>query len=731
MKNNVWKIDYCVKEPSAELLSAYTPLLAQILTLRGCSQVSEAENFINCSRESLLDPMDLAGMKDAVARIKTAIESRESVAVFGDYDVDGITATCLLYNYLSIEKKLNCRYYIPKRSDEGYGLNNIALDALKAEGVSLVITVDCGITAIDEVEYAKTLGIDMIITDHHECLAEKIPDAVAVVDPKQPNDVYAFKSLAGVGVALKLVCACEGNQTDTFDKYVDLAAIGTVADVMPLIEENRYIVSKGIEQIRTNPRPGIGALWAAANLKSKKSKPSKDSYSDISKLSASSIGFCLAPRLNAAGRLDEVDAAVELLLSQTYEQAEEIAFVLCEMNAERQALEASIIKEAEKQLWEVQRRLADALRREGIGPEAHAVYESDTAPMQAKKTLPRLPIVLYNENWHQGVIGITASRLAEKHKLPTIMICGKDGAGKGSCRSCGSYNLFEALNECSDFLLGFGGHALAAGLTIKDEEDIDSFRIALAKHYINNQPLGDYDIECDLLISSPQMLSKESVRSLDLLEPFGQNNKKPLMCVTDVTIDRILPVGKDKKHIKFEITFMGERYSCIFFSHSAEELGVKNGDKIDLAFTPQINEFPAGRFTVQLMVNAVRAHESIELCRHILNDNPEAYSACSRYIPTRAELRAAWKQISKPGQELGSDTGEIIKICPKVLSEEVFCICLMIFLQSGLLCSNSGKIFGAGHAKRDAGAGKVNLDKTALMCELGKRRSVYAGGKGQ
>ena len=367
MKSKIWKIPYSRPVIPPELLAAgYTPLLAAVLDLRGITTVDAAARLIRGSESCLHDPMLMKGMPAAVERVHRAISSGETVAVYGDYDVDGITSTCVVTDYLR-GKGLKCIPYIPDRNGEGYGVNNGALDTLHAQGVTLVITVDCGITAAAETEYAASLGMDMLITDHHECPSGALPAASAVVDCKQDGDEYPNKELAGVGVALKLVCACEGDSAAMLARYVDLVAIGTVADVMPLVDENRYLVRRGLARLASSPRPGIAAMLRDASV-------------DAKKLTATTIGFSIAPRLNAAGRLGQAMTAAKLLMTQDTDAANALAAELCELNRRRQSIETGI--------WE----------------EANAILAGKT---------PDAPIVLASDHWHQGVIGIAAFHAQE------------------------------------------------------------------------------------------------------------------------------------------------------------------------------------------------------------------------------------------------------------------------------------------------------------------------------
>lgn len=670
MKSKKWKIPYEKPLIPQELLEAgYTPLLSAVLALRGINDADSAGRMIDGGKENLCDPMLIMNMDKAAARVKKAIERKETVAVYGDYDVDGITATCIVTDYL-VSKGLSCRPYIPDRSEEGYGLNTLAIEALRADGVSLIITVDCGITAVSETEYARSLGVDLVITDHHECNFESVPNAVAVVDCKQQGDSYPNPYLAGVGMALKLVCACEGESDSMLERYADLVAIGTVADVMPLVGENRYLVKLGLEKLIKSPRPGIEAML-------------KESSIEVDKLSASSIGYSLAPRLNAAGRLGQAVTAAELLMSDNSESARALAVELCELNKKRQSIEQNI--------WE----------------EAKAIISSGNSPAA--------PIVLASEKWHQGVIGIAASRLAEHYSLPAVMICLNGDMGKGSCRSYGGFNLYEALSACSEHLVSFGGHALAAGLNIRSDK-LDAFRAALEKYYQDNKPDTLPEVCCDLLISDPALLSIENVRSLDLLEPYGNKNAKPVLCISGARIENLNAVGGGR-HLRMKVSLGASYFECIYFSHTAKELGIREGDLVDLAFSPQINCF-RGHSSVQLLLSAVRPHDSRYMCTAILDGDSKILYAAAPYCPSRSDFVRVWRSLGK-NFRTGCDAEEIIKQCPSRMDAEKFCICLMVLLETGLLKSDDGKIYSA-HVSEIGG--KADLDATELIRALKKAR---------
>ncbi|MBQ2961020.1 MAG: single-stranded-DNA-specific exonuclease RecJ [Oscillospiraceae bacterium] len=665
MKNKDWKIPYarpCVPHELSE--AGYPPLLSQVLALRGIKTADEAELLLRGGEEELFDPLLMLDMDKAKERILRAIEKGEIVSVYGDYDVDGITSTCLVTDYLR-SKGIECHPYIPDRSDEGYGLNMAALKNLREKGVSLVITVDCGITAVEEAEYAKSLGIDMVITDHHECKPDSLPKVSALIDCKREGDTYPNKDLSGVGVALKLVCACEGSSREMLHRYADLVAIGTIADVMPLVGENRFLVRYGLKRIVEAPRPGIAAML-------------KESSVDIKKLNASTVGFSLAPRLNAAGRLGQTVTAAKLIMSEDEASASALAHELCELNRKRQSIELEIWKEANEL-------------------------------MRSHK--PDGPIVLASDKWHQGVIGIAASRLAEQYSMPAIIICLNGDIGKGSCRSHGGFNLFEALSACSEHLLGFGGHALAAGLNIHRDK-LDDFRQALKDYYYSNKPQPVAEVQCDLLITEPAMLSIENVRSLDLLEPYGNANHKPVLCLSGVRVDALNEVGGGR-HLRMRIRLGGSAFECIYFSHNAADCGISEGDIIDLAFSPQINEF-RGNISVQLVVSAVRLHDPSALCAMILEGDESAEWAASGYCPNRADFVKLWRSMPQ-NFTVGKDTGEILSQCLCGMEPEKYCLCLMVLRETGLLSSASGDIFCAKCAQI---SGKADLEATRLIKSL-------------
>ena len=547
-----WNVKGYDRPAAVELCrSGVNPLAAVVLASRGITGRAGVEEYMSEDLSRLSDPLSFRDMEKARDRVARAIEKGEHVAVYGDYDVDGITSSCLVADYLR-SRGLECDIYIPERLEEGYGVKSAALDAVRARGASLVITVDCGITAVEEAEYASSVGLDLIITDHHRC-SGPLPQALAAVDPKRPDCPSASKELAGVGVAFKLICAVDGpgSEEKLLERYGDLVATGTIADVMPVTGENRVLIKRGLRRMRDGARPGLSELRAASGV-------------DPSNCTVSSVGFAVAPRINAAGRLGTTDVAVELLLTRDRNRASVLADELCAMNRERQRIESGMFRQALSML--------------------------EDYPDRTK------PIVLASDAWHQGVCGIVASRICEKFNVPAVMICVKDGVGRGSCRSVEGFNLYEALTGCRDLLLGYGGHEMAAGLTVR-EDRIDDLRRALARSY-QGAAAPERVLNIDFEVLKPALLRLENVEALETLEPYGTGNPTPVLCMRDVTVENFTALSEGK-HTKLWVSRGGAVFEALFFSQSPEELGVRLHGRADVAFTPQINEF-RGRRTVQL-----------------------------------------------------------------------------------------------------------------------------------
>jgi len=563
--------------------SNLSEIMARLLYIRGYHTTEEAMRFLRMEETSLHDPFCMKDVPLAVDRIELALERREKIAVYGDYDVDGVTSVSLIYLYLR-SRGADIGYYIPSRSGEGYGLSVGAIDRLHAKGVKLMITVDTGVTAMEEVSYASSLGIDTVVTDHHECRAE-LPNACAVINPHRPDDEYPFKELAGVGVVFKLVCAMEmarcrrDNAPEiegirrVFDDYSDLAAIGTIADVMPVSDENRLIISMGLHRMERACRLGLRALCDAvvSGKERGSAKPNK--------ITSSFIGFVIAPRINAAGRVSRASIAVELLLSDNEKHAAERAGELCRLNTERQVEENRICEEAYRKI--------DALSEEDR----------------------RCVLVLDDDTWHQGIIGIVSSRITERYGLPSILIS-YDGAiegkasefdiGKGSGRSLKGLNLVGALTACEDLLVRYGGHELAAGLSIR-RGDVPTFRRRM-NEYAYQQLQGEaichtLDADCEVEMKD---LTMQLAEELNYLEPFGISNPVPSFVLRDARVLRILPMGGGK-HLRLTVEKDGIQMNAVWFGTSMSDLHFESGDMIDLMFRLNINEF-LGSVSLQMMV---------------------------------------------------------------------------------------------------------------------------------
>ncbi len=564
---------------------------SKLLACRGYDTPDCAHSFLKKETELLHDPFLLADMDKAADRVLTAVYKGEKIVVYGDYDVDGVTAVTVMYTYLR-NCGANVKYYIPNRIGEGYGVNFEALKNFAEDGYTLLITVDTGITAIDEIEKAKGIGLEAVITDHHEC-RDILPDAVAVVNPCRPDCSYPFGELAGCGVAFKLVCALEMKRrgVNMYDAtktvaadFAEFVAIGTIADVMPLIGENRIIVSYGLKLLENTENIGLAALMRASGL------ITLDADGSIvkKKITSSAVGFSIAPRLNAAGRISSAELSVELLLCRDKLRAEELSAELCETNRQRQAEENSIIEEADKKI-ELQCREDDHV------------------------------IVLDDDHWHHGVIGIVCSRLTDKYNLPSILISFEHNTGdtpspgdigKGSGRSIRGLNLFEALADSSELLEKYGGHELAAGLSVTREK-LDLFRRAI-NSYAENKLAGESFcrvVDIDLVLY-PEEISQRLADELYLLEPFGTGNAQPVFETDRLIISEITPLSGGK-HTKLTLNAPGlsSVFTALLFGTPTAEFEYSVGEAVDIAYNLDINEF-RGRRSVQLLVRDIRKSKS-------------------------------------------------------------------------------------------------------------------------
>ncbi|MBQ8344332.1 MAG: single-stranded-DNA-specific exonuclease RecJ [Clostridia bacterium] len=564
-------------------------ILATLLVNRGYNTIDSAKAFIGKSTEILHDPFLLNGMREGAERILRAVEKKEKISVYGDYDVDGVTSVSIVYLYLeSIGGIVD--YYIPNRKGEGYGVSEPAVRKLAEKGTKLIVTVDTGVTALNEVKLATELGIDTVITDHHEC-PDVLPDAVAVINPKRKDTTYPFQHLAGVGVSFKLLCALEVLHTgkslytcvgNIAERYADLTAIGTIADVMPVIDENRLIVSYGLARIDETDKIGLSALinlCRSNDTKAQKSKVKK-------KISSGFVGFTIAPRINAAGRICDASLAVELFLSKKKSEAEQYAVQLCDINKDRQLEENRIADEAFEKIVE------EGYDRGGV-------------------------IILDDADWNHGVIGIVASRVTEKYALPSILISfegnenpyDENAVGKGSGRSIYGMNLVNALSSCADLLDKFGGHELAAGLSVR-RKNLNELRRRMTEYaracFNGEEPVSALDIDC---ILAPEQISRGLATEIGMLEPYGVSNTVPLFAMKGMVIEDIIPVGMNR-HLKLILSKNGMSFTAMQFCTSIEELGHEIGDEIDIAFNLEINEFMNVK-TVQFNIKDIKTGENI------------------------------------------------------------------------------------------------------------------------
>ena len=601
--------------------AGYPALLSAVLAAREVSTPEESAVFLERERSLSHSPMLMKDMDKAVERISRALAAGEKMAVFGDYDVDGITATVLLVDYLR-SRGADCAKYIPRRIEDGYGLGRDALRLLREKGVTLVITVDCGITGVEEARFAREIGMDLVITDHHEC-KDVLPCAAAVVDPRRPDWPHPVTPLAGVGVALKLVLALgEQREEALFARYCALAAVGTVADVMQMTGENRTIVHRGLESIGSTDFLGLQALLRETGLADR----------DVSSVQ---IGFVLAPRINAAGRMGEAELAADLLLTNDPARAECLARELCGLNRERQAVEQEIF--------------------------AQAVEQIEYLPAGERSAL-----VLSSEVWHQGVVGIVASRLSEKYSCPSFMIHLQNGMGKGSCRSYGGFNLFAALESCSDLLVDFGGHELAAGFNIR-EEDIPAFRRRM-NHCVCDYCNGETPVsslEVDVTIRDPSCITLEEMEQLDRLEPYGAGNNRPVFALMGAKVESLQNVGQNR-HLKLRLSKGPYHFDAIFFSATAGECGAAAGMRVDAAFHLQVNEF-RGVSSVQLqlvdlrpaVLPSVRERECLELVERLTAGGTVTVREAARLLPEREQFAALWRAIERMERECGGELSRL------------------------------------------------------------------------
>ena len=541
-----WQVYQVDNEKVEQIQQKYgvNKLLATILANRGIVEEKQIEKFLHPKRSDFYNPYEMPDMEIAVNRIVKAIENKEKTIIYGDYDVDGITSVTVLKSFLE-ERGLKVDEYIPNRLNEGYGLNNKAVETIASQGYTLMITVDCGISAVEEVKYANELGIETIITDHHEP-GNELPDALAVVDAKRKDNKYPFRNLAGVGVVFKLSQAIGmrlGLEEKEYLKYLDIVCIGTISDIVPLVDENRVIVKLGLKLVEQTKNLGLRSILKSAGY---------------SKIDSTTISFGVAPRINASGRMGHQEDALKLFLSKEINEVNELTQKLNDYNRIRQETEKNIYAEAIKQI------------------EKDNLAEKNT-------------IVVMGKNWHHGVIGIVSSKITEMYFKPSILLCEEDDCGKGSGRSIPGFDLYEALTECKEFIDRFGGHSMAIGINIKKEK-FKNFKdkleeIATQKHIEDIVPILKIDAQVSL-----DEISKDMVDSLKELEPFGEENKTPLFVFKNLKIDSIRALSEGK-HLKLTLKDSKNIVNAIGFNLGELTNEYKIDDRVDVVGNLEINSF--------------------------------------------------------------------------------------------------------------------------------------------
>lgn len=628
---NRWEIvnqDSAIVKRLADALGT-SELCARLLINRGYQDPDSARAFMEKSDTFLYDPYLLKDIKPAISRICQALEKDEKITIYGDYDVDGVTSVSILYMYLK-ERGADVNYYIPTRENEGYGVNTAAFQMMKDTGTTLVITVDTGITAIDEIAFAGEIGLDVIVTDHHQCRSE-LPVCVAVINPMRPDCSYPFKELSGVGVIFKVMCALEleyincGEYNlftikDMCRRYIDLVTIGTIADVMPLFDENRIIVYMGLALLSSSRNIGIRALFHAVGIDS------------TQKITSSMIGYTIAPRINAAGRIGNAARAVQLFLSTSPHAAEVIAEELCAVNRERQQTENEILTEA---LLQIEKE--HDLEKESV-------------------------LVLASNHWHPGVIGIVASRITEQFGKPSILISfqaseAEDSEiGRGSARSVKGLNIVEALANCERFLVKYGGHELAAGLSI-ERKNLEMFRIHL-NEYVSSA-FHQSNFQATISIDAPIQetdITEHTIREISMLEPFGAKNPEPVFILRDARIVELVPLSAGK-HSRLIAEKNGSEIYAVCFGYNLISEGFVCGDIVDIVCNIGVNEF-RGKKTLQLIIRDIDHAESfwkqIHKAEEDFDSILEGSADCvSDDIPKRADFAAVYHILRSAGFSSG------------------------------------------------------------------------------
>ncbi len=671
MRRKKWIVAKNNKDFAAQIAQELSldPFAAFLASSRGFETIDKIEEFFDTDASLSLDPMSIRDMDKASERINLAIDAFELICVFGDYDCDGVTATALLYSYLEA-RDANVIRYIPNRISEGYGLSLEAVEKLAEMGVKLIVTVDNGVAAVEETKLANKLGMEVIITDHHK-VGDVLPEAVAVVDPHRPDCPSKFKEMSGVGVAFKLVCALEGGEEDMLiAEYGDLIALGTIGDVVTLTDENRIMVRRGLKLINEDPRPGIYALMLAAGICDKV-------------FTASTAAYTVCPRINAAGRMGSADTALELLLCADDETASAIADEINNMNALRQKTETDIFN------------------------QASTILETDPDIKNHRV------IVVDGEGWHQGVIGIVAARITEKYGRPSIVISRDGEEARGSCRSIEGFSIYDALEASSDLLEQFGGHTLAAGVSIKSD-NIAAFRKKINEYAADKEmPFAVQKIDCRI---QPASVSLDIVSALAMLEPFGAGNPQPVFGLFGVQLEDFNPLSEGK-HTRLTVSKGGARLGAVWFGMPEKKFPFAKGDKIDLAVNLERNYYN-GEERVSVMVRGARPSDTDEekvldgigLFEKLIRRESLTKEEAEKLLPERALQVEVFKSIkSRPLHDeqceelcvrLGDDGSQIAGICTAVA----------VMLEMGILTADDDNLIVVPENPQ-----KVDLEDSRLM----------------
>lgn len=679
MNMKIWNVSQLNRDAARSIAanSGVPQIAACVMAARGINDEQAASAVLPDVGE-LFDPFLMKDMERAVERITAAIENGERICIYGDYDADGVCASTLLFSNLS-DIGADAFYYIPSRLNEGYGMNREAVDKIAEQGATLIVTVDNGISAIDEIEYAKSLGIDTVVTDHHKP-GQELPNAYAVINPHRKDCDYPFKDLCGVGVAFKLAAAMVSDtisQDDLLYEYADFITIGTIGDIVPLVGENRIFVKKGLDVIRDMPRPGVSALLRACGI-------------EADKITSGRISFALVPRINACGRLKLSQTAVELLLSDDEDTAYESALKLDEDNSSRRKIEQKILEDAV----------------EIIENNPDIKYRSI--------------IVVAKEGWNPGVIGIVASRLREIYGRPAIVIGVCDGVAKGSGRSIAGFSLVDAVFACQEILQHCGGHPMAVGVTL-NEKDIPRFSQMLNSYAdsIGQMPYPTLNIDLKL---NPSGISCELVHELEYLQPYGAGNQQPIFGLYNMKLTGITPIGGGK-HLRLSVC-RGEQYlNVMYFSHTKDDFIFSVGDSVDLAVTLDINQYN-GAENVSVVVRDIKLSEEnpLECLQSVriyekmcINDSISA-DDLSKIMPTRADFALIYRKI-KSAPELKTSLAKLWceMGCGKISCGKIKVILTAMTQLKLINCEENGDVISLKALEYN---GKADLSKAPVMIKM-------------